>query len=133
MNAATFAWIAIGGALGSVARFAADTLIMRVAGGAFPWGTLAVNAAGSLAIGVLLALVGPVRPPGPTALQAFVAVGILGGFTTFSAFSGQTLLLAQNQPLQAALYVGGTVVLCLAAVWAGYLGAGAWGAVPLAR
>lgn len=128
MNAATFAWIALGGALGSVTRFAADTLLMRAAGGPFPWGTLAVNVAGSFAIGVLLALVGPVRPPGPTALQAFVAVGILGGFTTFSAFSGQTLILAQTQPLQAALYVGSTVVLCLAAVWIGHLGA-----LPLVR
>jgi CrcB protein len=128
VNAVTFAWVAIGGALGSVTRFAADTLIMRAAGGSFPWGTLAVNVVGSFAIGMLLALVGPVRPPGPTALQAFVAVGILGGFTTFSAFSGQSLLLAQTQPLQAALYVGGTVALCLAAVWIGHLGA-----LPLVR
>ncbi len=120
MTPATFAWVAAGGALGSVARYQADTLIMRAIPGAFPWGTLAVNVAGSLAIGAFLALAGPVRPPGPTAVQAFVAIGLLGGFTTFSAFSGQTLLLAQSQPLQAALYVGTSVALCLAAVWLGY-------------
>lgn len=120
MNFATFAWVAAGGALGSVARYLADTLIVRTIPGQFPWGTLAVNVGGSLAIGVFLAFAGPVRPPGPTAVQAFVAIGVLGGFTTFSAFSGQTLLLAHSQPLTAALYVGASVGLCLAAVWLGY-------------
>lgn len=123
MNAAVFGWIALGGALGSVLRFGADTLIARIAGGAFPWGTLTVNVVGSFAIGILLAIVGPVRPPGPTAVQAFAAVGVLGGFTTFSAFSGQTLLLAQGEPLKAALYVGSSVALCLLAVWLGHTGA----------
>lgn len=120
MNAATFALVAAGGALGSLVRYLADLAIMRVLPGPFPFGTLTVNVTGSLAIGVFLAFVGPVRPPGPTALQAFVAVGLLGGFTTFSAFSGQTLLLAQSQPFQAALYVGSSIALCLAAVWLGY-------------
>ena len=95
MNAATLALIAVGGALGSVLRYVIDVAVTRFAGTTLPWGTLLINVAGSLAVGVLIALVGPVRLPSPTPVQAFVGIGVLAGFTTFSAFSAQTLLLAQ--------------------------------------
>ncbi len=99
--------VALGGALGAVLRFLA-TLVWPA-----PWGVLAVNVAGSLAIGVLA-----VRLPPAAAL--FLVTGVLGGFTTFSAFSLDTLRLIEGGRLgTAALYVGGSVGLSLLACWLG--------------
>ena len=118
-----YLWVAIGGALGSVARFGLDGLISARLGATFPWGTLAINVTGSFLIGVFAAYAdadGRVMiAPG---VRQFLMIGICGGFTTFSAFSLQTLRLAQDREW---LYAGGyvllSVVLCLAAVWLGYL------------
>jgi fluoride exporter len=102
----TLPLIALGGAIGSVLRY-----LMVTAIGA-PIGTLAVNVLGSFAIGVLFVWLGARE-----GWQLFLMTGVLGGFTTFSAFSLDTLKLLQaGQTLQAAAYVGASVALSLAAV-----------------
>ena len=105
----TLAFIALGGALGSVLRY-----VMVAAVGA-PWGTVAVNVLGSLAIGILSVWL--LGPKGPAPIAPFLITGLLGGFTTFSAFSLDTLKLVEGgQPLLAALYVLASVILSLVAV-----------------
>jgi CrcB protein len=118
----TYLWVALGGALGSVARYAVSIGAARWLGAAFPWGTLIVNAAGSFAIGLLAALVtADGRPALGNDARAFVMIGILGGFTTFSSFSLETLNLARAGALgAAAANVGLSLVLCLAGVWLGF-------------
>ena len=102
----TLPLIALGGAIGSVLRY-----LMVTAIGA-PIGTLAVNVLGSFAIGMLFVLFGA-----RDGWQLFLMTGVLGGFTTFSAFSLDTLKLLQTgQTFQAAAYVGASVALSLAAV-----------------
>jgi CrcB protein len=128
---AAYLWIALGGALGSVARYGCSSLIAGWFGQTFPLGTLAVNIVGSLIIGFFAALTGPdgrVLAPGDTRL--FVTVGLCGGYTTFSSFSLQTLALAQDgEYLRAGLNVVGSVALCLVAVWLGWVAAAALNAV----
>ena len=98
-----------------------STWIAEATRSTFPWGTLAVNVLGSLVIGVFTGLTGPdgpllVSPVG----RAFVAIGILGGFTTFSSFSLQTMLLLQDgQWMSAGGNILSSIVLCLLAVGAG--------------
>ncbi|MDT8893517.1 CrcB family protein [Halomonas sp. I1] len=93
--------VALGGALGGMARLAVTELTALWWGRAFPWGTLVVNLSGTLGIGGLAALVG--WPEGSAAAWGFLAVGILGGFTTVSSFSLQTLTLFQRRRHGAAL------------------------------
>jgi CrcB protein len=117
--------IGLGGALGSVARFALAGAVGRWAGAGFPWGTLLVNVSGCFVIGFFAALTAPGGrwPVGAPGRQGFMA-GVLGGFTTFSAFSLQTLELAQaGRWLPAGGYAGASVVLCLLAVWLGHAAA----------
>lgn len=99
-----FAGVAVGGAGGSVLRYAAQGFIRGAFPGSFPFGTLAVNLAGSLAIGALAALFAALGA-GPGAQQArlFLMVGVLGGFTTFSSFSLETLVLLRAGEWRAAL------------------------------
>ncbi len=119
-----YLWIAVGGALGSMARYWCTGVAARMFGETFPWGTLFINIFGSLLIGFFVALTSPeggryIVDPN---IRAFVTVGICGGFTTFSAFSLQTLVLMQEgEWLHAGGYVLGSVALCLVAVWVGYL------------
>ncbi len=117
-----FLWVALGGALGSVARYAVSLGAARWLGAGFPWGTLLVNVAGSFAIGLLAALAtSDGRPALGADARAFVMIGILGGFTTFSSFSLETLTLARNGALGAAAANASlSLVLCLAAVWLGF-------------
>jgi CrcB protein len=121
----SYLWIAIGSAIGGVLRVACSGLITERIGGTFPWGTLAVNVSGSLAIGFFFTLTGPdgrllVGAPA----RQFVMVGICGGFTTFSAFSLQTLNLARDGDwLRACVNIAASVVLCLTAVWLGHVAA----------
>jgi len=113
-----FLLVAAGGAVGAVARYAV-TLLMRPVSGTFPWHTLGVNVAGSFLLGLLMALL----PEGDAGerLRLLLGVGVLGGFTTFSAFSVDALTLAQqDQWLSAAAYVLGSVVAALAGATAGY-------------
>ena len=115
-------WVAIGGAIGSVARFWLTEAGARWWGAEFPWGTVIANVTGSFLIGLIAALpvMGPRDLLGPMGRQ-FLMVGIMGGYTTFSSFSLQTLTMVQNGHLaKAALNIGGSVVLCLIAVAAGY-------------
>ena len=118
MNGAVLAAVAIGGALGSIARYLAVTGMAAWLGRAFPYGTLTVNVLGSFLMGAALALLvqrGLLGEP----WRAGLMTGVLGGFTTFSAFAGETLVLAQQRPAAAALNVGLHLTLCLAAVWTG--------------
>jgi len=124
----TYLWIALGGAVGSVARFALATFIARRFGDNLPWGTILVNITGSFLIGVLAALSeSGGRLAGSINLQRFLIVGICGGYTTFSSFSVQTLDLARSGHVVAAgLNVVLSVTLCLVAVWCGHLLGGAF-------
>ena len=118
----TYLWIAIGGALGSVARYACSSAAAHAFGETFPWGTLIINIAGSFVIGFFATLTGPDgRWLVPPDARLFVTVGVCGGFTTFSSFSLQTLNLVRSGEVGVAFVnVAGSVVLCLLSVWAGY-------------
>jgi CrcB protein len=125
--------IALGGAIGSVARFLLSLWVQPVRPGLplthFPVGTLVVNVSGCLAIGILHAIFygGPQANERPE-LRAFLIVGVLGGYTTFSSFGRETLnLVGNNQLGAAAAYVVLSNVLGLAAVW---LGMRAGGYIP---
>jgi CrcB protein len=115
--------VALGSALGGMARYGCSIWAAARWGTAFPWGTLLVNVAGSLAIGILAAFtVAGGKWVLPLPARELLLVGVLGGYTTFSAFSLQTLSLAQQgQWLRAGSNVVLSVVLCLLAVAAGYL------------
>ena len=106
----------LGSALGGGARLYVSTLVSRYAGTQFPWGTLAVNLAGCFLVGVLGAVIAPPgRMHGLQDLRVFLIVGVLGGFTTFSAFSLETLMLVQRgEPGAAAAYAAMSLVGCLA-------------------
>lgn len=121
----TVLWVALGSALGGAARYGCAGLASRLWGDAFPWGTVAINVLGSLIIGFFAAMTGPEGKWLVSGnLRQFVMVGVLGGFTTFSAFSLQTLMLfEQGESLRAAANVVASVALCLAAVWVGHLSA----------
>ena len=113
--------VAVGGALGSVLRFWITAAIGALTGSAWPFHTLLINTAGSFLIGWFGTWTAE-RVPVPAEFRVFVMVGICGGFTTFSSFSLQTLDLARSgEAGLAALYVGASLVLCLLAVWAGFL------------
>lgn len=122
----TYLWIALGSALGGMARHWCSTLAAERLGTGFPWGTLAVNVLGSFVIGLFATLTGPDgRLPADAQARQFVMVGLCGGYTTFSAFSLQTLdLLRAGELGRAGLNVAGSVALCLLAVWLGHLAAG---------
>jgi CrcB protein len=117
-----YIWVALGGALGSMARYAVGIGAAHAWGDRFPWGTLLINICGSFVIGffgTLTSQAGPI-PTGPQ-LRIFVMVGLCGGFTTFSAFSLQTLeLLQAGEAIRAGFYVVLSVVLCLVGVFLGY-------------
>jgi len=118
----TYIWVALGGAIGSVARLWLSVQVGLVTGLGFPWGTILVNIIGSLVIGFVATLTGPNgRVVVPIDAQAFVMVGLCGGFTTFSAFSLQTLELARDgRLLHAGANILLSVVLCLTAVALGH-------------
>jgi CrcB protein len=109
---------ALGGALGALARWGAAEALPRPAGG-WPWATLGVNLLGCLLIGVLIAVLA-VRRPHDDRLPAFLGAGVLGGFTTFSAFAVEVAdLLRAGAPWVATGYVAVSVVGGLVAVAAG--------------
>jgi CrcB protein len=128
---ATYLWIALGSAIGGVARYGASSVIANGFGQTFPWGTLLVNISGSFVIGFFATLTGPdgrvmVAPD----FRQFVMIGICGGYTTFSSFSLQTLNLVQEgDMLRAGANIGGSVILCLFAVWLGHVAAAAMNTV----
>lgn len=110
--------IALGSALGGVARHWLSTVLAARLASPFPWPTFLVNVLGSAAIGFVLAL--PDSRLSPPARQ-FLTVGILGGFTTFSAFSAQTLALLQAGKTPVALaYIFASVAVCVLGCWLGW-------------
>lgn len=116
-------WIAVGSALGGMARYWCSGWVAQRVGETFPWGTIVVNVTGSLLIGALAALG---EPDGrwylPPLARQFLMIGVMGGYTTFSSFSLQTLNLARDgQWLHAGANVLLSVMACLIAVWLGYV------------
>lgn len=116
----TWLLVALGGALGTLLRFALGGWVHHATGGTFPWGTFGINVLGALAIGALAAYADRGGAL-PVASRIALQVGVLGGFTTFSSFGIETFRLVQHGEWpRAAGYVLGTNVLGLAAVWIGY-------------
>jgi CrcB protein len=123
----TYLWIGLGSALGGMARYWCSGFVADRIGETFPWGTLLVNVVGSFIIGFFATLTAPDGRllVGSTARQ-FVMVGVLGGYTTFSSFSLQTLnLVRDGEWLRAGANIVLSVVLCLVAVWLGHIAAAA--------
>ena len=113
--------IALGGALGAVSRFLLGNGVSRALGSALPYGTFVINIVGCFAMGLLMTIIVD-REMLPAAWRLFLCVGFLGGFTTFSSFGYEALILLTEGRLLAALaYVGGSVVLGLVAAAAGVL------------
>jgi len=111
--------IAIGGAAGALLRYGVSSWVQNASASTFPWGTLVVNLAGSLAIGVLWALT-DLREVPPN-VRMLIMVGLLGAFTTFSTFSMESLGLLQSQRfLAAGLNVLGSCTAGIMLVFAGY-------------
>lgn len=111
--------VALGGALGAVGRYAVSGYVMRAIDTGFPYGTLAVNVAGGLLMGLIVEF-SALRWNVPPDLRAFLTVGALGGFTTFSAFSLEVALLIERHALaDAAVYVVLSVALSVGALFAG--------------
>jgi CrcB protein len=128
-----YMWVALGGALGSVARYWLSGVTARQIGESFPWGTILVNVSGSFVIGVFATLTSPDgRLLVPAWFrQQFFMLGVCGGYTTFSSFSLQTLnLLEDGQWLYAGANVVLSVIACLAAVWLGHVLAVALNTTP---
>ena len=125
MTAMRFAWVFLGGGLGSVARFTVGSLLLQRLGAGFPYGTLTVNLIGSALLAALVHVALASEAISPT-LRIGLATGFLGGFTTYSAFSEETFAFLQSGAWGvAAAYVAITVLGCLAACLAGQ-GAARW-------
>ncbi|WP_426035969.1 fluoride efflux transporter CrcB [Brevundimonas sp. DC300-4] len=118
-----FLLVAIGGALGSMARYGVGLGAARLfPASTWPWGTLTVNIVGGLAMGLLVGWMGLKAGAGQDTVRVFAAVGVLGGFTTFSAFSLETALMIERREYGlAGAYVLLSVVLAVAALMAGLM------------
>ena len=120
MNA--YLLVGIGGAIGSVARYGSGVMVGRVWPSSFPMATMMVNISGSLLMGLFIGWLARTTPAWQADARLFFAVGVLGGFTTLSSFSLDTVVLLERGEIgQAALYVGGSVIVSVAALFAGLL------------
>lgn len=121
MDMTSLMYVAIGGAFGSMCRYLAQTAIGHYTkAGDFPWGTFTVNILGGFLMGVWIAAMAGMMPSKAKDLHLLFAVGVLGGFTTFSTFSMETFLLVERGLLgQAALYAVGSVALSIGGLIAG--------------
>jgi len=112
--------VALGSAVGGMARFWLTQMGAVWWGAEFPWGTLVINLVGSVLIGMVAGLGGAVS----NSLRILLMTGVCGGFTTFSAFSLQNVELIENGQLGSALgYIALSVLFCVAGCWVGYAGA----------
>lgn len=116
--------IFLGSGLGAISRYGISNLIHSLVGRAFPYGTLVVNASGSFIMGLLFMIIlerfGALAPQ----LRAFLLIGFLGGYTTFSSFSIETLtLLEQGAWVSAGLNILLNIIVCISLAWLGVLGA----------
>ena len=122
------ALVFVGGGLGAAARHLVNLGAARLFGLSFPWGTLGVNVFGSLAMGLLAAWLAARYEGGGQGLRLFLATGILGGFTTFSAFSLDAVALWERGAYgAAAAYVAASVFFSIAALVVGLAFGRAWG------
>lgn len=113
----TLLHVALGGAIGASARYLTGVACLRLMGPGFPWGTLAVNVIGSFLMGAIVILLAELSA---NRFAPLLMTGLLGGFTTFSAFSLDAVTLwERGETMQAATYVAASVVLSLAALMAG--------------
>jgi len=114
--------VAVGGALGSMARYGSGVLVGKVWSATFPLGTMLINIVGSLAMGLFIGYLTRTTPSWQGDARLFVAVGIFGGFTTFSSFSLDTISMMERGDIgQALLYVVLSVVVGIAALYGGLL------------
>ncbi|KRQ11112.1 camphor resistance protein CrcB [Bradyrhizobium pachyrhizi] len=121
MNVQLLAAVAIGGSLGSVARYLVAIGAGRLVGAEFPWGTLVINIVGSFLIGVF-AEAFALSWNASQAMRVFLTVGICGGFTTFSTFSLDVIVLMQRGELWlAGAYMAASVALSILALFGGLL------------
>jgi CrcB protein len=121
----TFGAVAIGGAIGSVARLAVGAAVQERVGVGFPLGTLIINVTGSLALGFLIRVALDAPAVTPT-LRAFLTTGVCGGYTTFSTFSYDAAVLIDERAYgRAALYIAASVTLAIAGTFVGF-SAGRW-------
>jgi CrcB protein len=117
MFGSTIILVAVGGAFGAALRFGIGQWVARVAGAGFPFGTLTVNVAGSFVMGILFVLL---ASKGESRLQPLLMTGVLGGFTTFSAFSLDTLkLIEAGRVMAAGGYIASSVLLSVGALVGG--------------
>lgn len=118
-----YLWIAIGSALGGMARYWCSGFVAAHFGETFPWGTMTVNVVGSFIIGCFATLTGPDgRLLVSAEVRQFVMVGLCGGYTTFSSFSLQTLsLMRDDQWGTASINIALSIAVCLVAVWLGHV------------
>lgn len=123
MNTLALLYVGFGGAFGSMLRYALIQMIARYNLTTFPIGTVAVNVIGSLLMGVWLAVIATMLPPDKAKdMHLLIAVGAFGGFTTFSGFSMDVFMMAeQGLYTQVALYICGSVVLSVASLLLGVL------------
>jgi CrcB protein len=112
--------VGLGGALGSIARYLSGVLVGRVWQSSFPLATMLINISGSLIMGLFIGWLARTTPAWQADARLFFAVGVLGGFTTLSSFSLDTVVLFERGELgQAAIYVLGSVVVSIAALFVG--------------
>ena len=121
--------VAAGGAIGASLRWLVVRWAGQTLGLAFPYGTLIINVGGSLVMGVTAVIMMERFPGSWGRFGPFLMTGILGGFTTFSAFSLDALfLIERGRNLAAATYIGGSVMLSILGLWVGLtLARGVWG------
>lgn len=117
-----FLLVGIGGAIGAMARYGTGILVGQLWRDPFPLATLLINIVGSLAMGLLVGWFARVLPPSQEEIRLFVAVGVLGGFTTFSSFSLDAIALIERGDLwQATLYILLSVAASIVGLWLGLL------------
>jgi fluoride exporter len=114
--------VALGGGIGAALRLMVSQLVGRLLGGAFPWGTFSVNVLGGLVMGLVIGWFALRYPTGSSPLKLFLTTGVLGGFTTFSAFSLEMVDLMDGGKLaMAAVYALASVSVSVAAVYGGLI------------